>query len=162
MTSEDIVFAIFHRGIVNDMVDTTTGRMDTTATQAPHDFFIVNGYLYDVVHGDVRIDHCLCLGNGAGKTIKQASRRTVGLLKSCFYQVDDQIVRDQAATVHNAFGLQSQLVAFSHGCTQHSVAFLGESCADPATQASAPHDIWYAPFLLLLQGCLRVFSHVED
>ena len=72
-----------------------------------------------VVEVDASFLHGLGLGNGAREAVEQETVGAVVLGDAFLHQVDDQVVADQTARVHDLLGFDAQRGAGLDGGAQH-------------------------------------------
>jgi hypothetical protein len=75
--------------------------------------------LKHVIQLDAGRLHGISLRDGARKAVKQEPFGTVGLGNALLDQIDDQVVADQGARVHDFFGFNAQLRAGFDSRTEH-------------------------------------------
>ena len=68
------------------------------------DFLIGHVNFNHVVNRHTRGFHCISLGNGAGKAVKQKTLGTIWLCNALFYQIDDDVVGNQSPRIHDFLG----------------------------------------------------------
>ena len=78
--------------------------MGAPATHALNDGVKGHVYFKHVVQFDARCLHGISLRNGAGEAVKQKPRGAVCLGNTLFDEVDDQVVANQTASVHDFLG----------------------------------------------------------
>jgi len=93
--------------------------VDTAARHALDDFLIGDVDLDDVVDRHAGGLHRFGLRNGAREAVEQIAVLAVRLLKARLHHADDDVVGDEAASIHDGLGLHAKLGAGLDLRTQH-------------------------------------------
>ena len=103
--------------------------------------------------------HGISLRNGAGKAIEKKTLRAVGLGNAFLHQIDDQVVTDQTAGVHDFFSLNAQWCSCFHCRTKHiaggnlgNAIFLaneGRLCAFTRTRRAQQNKSHGGPLIIM-------------
>ena len=115
----DVVFAGNFRRVVDDVVNAAAGLVNTATGDALNDLFVFNGDFNHRVQLDTGSHQCFSLRNGAREAVEQEAVGAIRLSDAVLNQCDDQVIRHQAAGIHDALGLNAQRSTGLDRCTQH-------------------------------------------
>jgi hypothetical protein len=104
----DIVYALHFGWVELDVVSAPRSWVGAAPTHTLDDGVKGNINLNHIVQRHTSGFHGIRLWNGAWESVKEKTLGAVGLLEPFFDQVNDQAVADQAARVHDGFGLQAE------------------------------------------------------
>ena len=115
----DVVLAGDLRRVVNSVVNTAAGLVNTSTGDTLNDFFVIDGDFDHVIQFHAGFHQGFSLRNGARKTVEQETVGAIGLADAFLDQVDDQVIGNQTTAVHDALGDQAQFGAGLDRGTQH-------------------------------------------
>ena len=115
----NVVLASHLRRVVINVVNAAGTRVHAATGQAGDDFFVGNGDFQHAVDVDAGFNQRFSLRDGARETVEQETLGAIVLGDALFDQTDDQIVGDQAASIHDFLDLLAKLGAGLDRCAQH-------------------------------------------
>ena len=101
------------------MVGAAGCKVNPAAGHALDDGVIRHNQLDNEVYVNAVGLHGVSLGDGSREAVEQIAVRAVRLLYAVLDEPDDDVIRDQAALVHDCLGSLSELSAGLYGCPEH-------------------------------------------
>lgn len=117
--ARDVVHAFGLGRIEAYVVAAAAGRVHAAFAHAFDDVAFRHFDLDHVIQRDAGALERVGLRDGARETVEQVAVGAIGLGQAIAHQADDQVVRDQAARVHDLLGFQAQRRAGLDGGAQH-------------------------------------------
>src|SRR5687768_13055494 len=101
------------------MINTTRSRVHAPARQTPDNLFVGHVDLNDELDWNACGLHCIRLGNGTRKTVKEKTLPAVWLRNARFDQIDDDVIRNKSAFIHDLLGHHTQVGTGLDRSAQH-------------------------------------------
>ncbi|MCY1178554.1 hypothetical protein D9M73_189080 [compost metagenome] len=114
-----VVLAFNLRRIVDHVVNAARTFVNAATGNTLNDFFVGDGDFNHSIQLDTSSHQGFSLRNGAWETVEQETVGTVRLGDAVLDQVDDQLVGNQLASVHDRLGFQAQRGAGLDSGAQH-------------------------------------------
>lgn len=107
------------RRVEGDVIDATTGLVNTPTRDPLDNVLVRHAYLDNMVDVDLGIDHGLRLWKRPRETVEQETVFAIGFANSFLDQTDDYVIRDELSGVHDPLRSHSKRGLCRDGGTQH-------------------------------------------